>query len=85
MAHIRLYALPDWKGESKDFTGPTSNVGEDFNDKTQSFEVISGTWQLYGDADFRNPAGRTFGPGEKVNWVESVGISADSISSLQPV
>jgi hypothetical protein len=85
MAQIRLYTLPDWKGDSKDFTGATSYVGDDFNDRTQSFEVMSGTWQLYADGDFQNPAGRTFGPGEKVNWVEAVGISKDSISSLQPV
>ncbi len=85
MALIRLYSLPDWKGDNVELTGEVRNLRDyNFNDKLQSFEVVDGNWQLYEHSDFQNSAGHAFGPG-KVNWVEAVGISKNSISSLRPV
>jgi hypothetical protein len=84
MARITVYKDGDFQGESKDFTG-AAYVGKNFNDTISSFIVHDGNWQFYKDADAENPVGRVFNAGEKVNWVEAVGISNDSISSLQPV
>lgn len=85
MALIRLYSLPDWKGDNVEITGEVPNLEDyDFNDKLQSFEVVEGNWQLYEHSNFRNAAGHAFGPG-KVNWIESHGINRNSISSVRPV
>jgi hypothetical protein len=53
-----------------------------FNDKISSFVIVSGQWQFFRDINYTGPASGVYGPGV-YNWVESVGIPNDSISSVR--
>ena len=46
--------------------------------------MTSGTWQFFRDSNFVGPASNVLGPGN-YNWVESVGIPNDSVSSVRRV
>jgi hypothetical protein len=85
MAHIILFENAFQRGAHKHVVAAEPNLAapEDswFNDRTSSFVILSGNWQLYQDINFQNPFPRVFGPGI---YAVAQGASDNTISSLQP-
>jgi hypothetical protein len=88
MSEIVLFQHANFHGAHKHLYGSESNLNaaDDnfFNDKISSFVITSGSWQFFRDSNFSGPASNVFGPG-RYNWVESVGIPNDSISSVRRI
>ena len=88
MSEVVLFEHANFHGAHKHLYGsePNLNAGDDnyFNDKISSFVITSGSWQFFRDANFAGPASNVFGVG-RFNWVETVGIPNDSISSVRRV
>jgi len=88
MAEIVLFEHANYHGAHKHLFASEANLnaGDDnyFNDKISSFVITSGTWQFFRDSNFVGPASNVLGPGN-YNWVESVGIPNDSVSSVRRV
>jgi hypothetical protein len=88
MSEVVLFEHANFHGAHKHLYGsePNLNAADDnyFNDKISSFVITSGSWQFFRDANFSGPASNVFGVG-RFNWVETVGIPNDSISSVRRV
>jgi hypothetical protein len=88
MPEIILFQHINFRGAHKHLYGSETNLASAddnfFNDKISSFVITSGTWQFFRDINFLGPASGVFGPG-RYNWVETVGIPNDSISSVRRV
>jgi hypothetical protein len=88
MSEIVLFQHKNFRGAHKHLYGSEANLASPddnfFNDKISSFVITSGSWQFYRDVNFTGPASVVFAPG-RYNWVESVGINNDSISSVRRV
>ncbi len=86
MAEIILFEHINFHGAHKHLYGSEANLAaaDDnfFNDKISSFVITSGRWQFFRDINYSGPASGVFGPG-RYNWVENVGISNDSVSSVR--
>jgi hypothetical protein len=57
---------------------------DDFNDTTSSFAVLSGSWQLYSDSEFRTAYGSVFAP--RIGgyaWVEDYDVVNDTASCVR--
>ena len=84
MSEIVLFQHANFRGAHRHLYGSESNLNhaEDnfFNDKISSFVITEGTWQFFRDISFSGPASSVFGVG-RFNWVETVGIPNDSVSS----
>ena len=88
MSEVVLFEHANFHGAHKHLYGSESNLNASddnfFNDKISSFVVTSGSWQFFRDSNFSGPASNVFGVG-RFNWVETVGIPNDSISSVRRV
>lgn len=88
MAEIVLFQHINFRGGHKHLYGSENELNhrEDrsMQDAVSSFVVVSGRWQFFRDSNFAGPASAVFGPG-RYNWVESVGIQNDSVSSVRRV
>jgi Beta/Gamma crystallin len=88
MSEIVLFEHTNFRGGHKHLFVSEPNLAspEDsfFNDKISSFVIVTGQWQFFRDINYTGPASRVFGPGV-YNWVESIGIPNDSISSVRRV
>lgn len=88
MSEIILFEHSNFHGAHKHLYGDESNLAaaDDnfFNDKVSSFVITSGSWQFFRDINFSGPASVVIGPG-RYNWVESVGIPNDSVSSVRKI
>lgn len=86
MAKVRLYEDIEFGGHEKVLTKSDKNLSErfwwDFNDELSSFIVESGHAQFFSNSNYGGVASRVFNAGEKVHWVEAVGITNDSVSSV---
>ena len=84
--HIIVFQHANFRGHHRHIFGMESNLNhpEDrsLNDQISSFVVISGTWKLYRNSNFRVPLGSEYGPGE-YRWVGSAGVQNDQVSSLR--
>ena len=79
-----LYEHADFQGAYKHIYGPTTYVGDDFNDKVSSIIVAKGTWMFYLHSNYGGPFVIPLEPGLYPN-VTDVGIINDNLSSLKPV
>ena len=88
MAEIILFEHKNFHGAHKHLYDSENNMNaaDDsfFNDKVSSFVITGGVWKFFRDANFTGPGSNSLGPG-RYNWVESVGIPNDSVSSIQRV
>ena len=88
MAHIILFEHINFRGQHKHVFYEESNLAaaDDnfFNDKISSFVILEGNWTFWRDINFSGTKSARFGPG-RYNWVESVGIPNDSVSSLAAI
>lgn len=88
MSEVVLFEHINFHGAHKHLYGSEPNLAAPgdsfFNDKTSSFVIVSGSWQFFRDINYSGPASNVFGPG-RYNWVESVGIPNDSVSSVRRV
>jgi hypothetical protein len=86
MAEIILFEHANFHGAHKHLYNSESNLAASddnfFNDKISSFVISSGTWQFFVDTNYSGAASKILGPG-MYNWVESFGISNDTISSVK--
>lgn len=86
MAHIILYTGYWLKGEHKHVVSDESNLAapEDsfFNDRTRSFVILNGNWQLFRDINCQNPFPHIYGPGV-YELADVVGVPIDTVSSLR--
>jgi len=57
-------------------------LGDIWSNQISSFIIVSGYWQFFKDANFREPMGPVFGPGYYPS-VEAIGLCNDSISSFK--
>jgi len=84
--HVILFEHANFRGEHQHLFEAQKDLGAvAFDKKTSSIVVESGNWSFYFDTEFDGsyPLQPIFGPGI-YPWVEGVGISNDSVSSLQP-
>ncbi len=86
--HVIVFEHRDFRGRHRHIFGEERNLNhpEDrtLNDKMSSFVVVSGTWKFYRHANFVDPYGGEFPPGE-YTWVADFGIDNDQVSSLKTV
>ena len=83
--HTHLFdTTPDFTQLS--LTGVNTGLphGVSWNDQVSSFVIISGTWQFFGDTQFRRQQGSDLGPG-LYSFVENFGIDNDILSSVRLV
>ena len=87
MAKVVLFEDINFGGDQKVLYTSDNNLDEwgwwDFNDEVSSFIVEEGNAQFFSNPNYGGWASRDFGPGERVAWVEEVGIGNDSISSVE--
>jgi beta/gamma crystallin len=91
MARIVLFKDTCLKGDTREFTGPVSNLRDfGFNDVVSSLVVTEGTWELFQNADFKGNrylvnmqggAAQTNAYPTSKSW----GGPNDNLSSLRPV
>lgn len=87
MAKVTLYEDIEYGGDKLVLTKSDPNLDDrllwlDFNDELSSFKVESGHVQFFSNSNYGGVASRVFNAGEKINWVENVGITNDSVSSV---
>jgi hypothetical protein len=81
--HLILFSDSGFGGSHKHVFRSIAYL-DDFNDVVSSFAVLSGTWQLFRDSQFRGAYGSVFAP--RVGgyaWVEDYDVDNDSISSVR--
>lgn len=82
-AQLTIYEHINYGGASLSTQFNSSYVGNDWNDKTSSIYISSGTWRFYEHAGYQGNY-TDLGPGA-YSWVEDIGIPNDSISSFKVV
>jgi hypothetical protein len=87
MAKVTLYEDIEYGGDKLVLTKSDPNLDDrplwfDFNDELSSFKVESGHVRFYSSSNYGGVESRVFNAGEKINWVENVGITNDSVSSV---
>ena len=86
LPEIVVYKDANFGGDSFRTNLDYTYVGDDWNDSISSVIVVSGTWQLYENADFGGAKSNLLTPGYYA-WVEDPGVTIanDSISSFQVI
>ena len=80
---VCLFQNDNFGGRMVELTAAQSNFGSiDFNDKTSSVIVVSGTWDLFQNYDFDGDRWR-LSSGQYAN-ADKGGFKNDSVSSAQP-
>ena len=81
--HLILFEHAGFQGRHMHIFRTTDYVGDDFNDITSSFVILSGVWEFFFDAGRHNPTGNVngYGPG-LYPWVETEGVANDMVSSV---
>ncbi|HVG98009.1 MAG TPA: beta/gamma crystallin-related protein [Chloroflexota bacterium] len=78
---VVLHEHSGFRGAHQHVFGNAPRV--DFGDRVSSLAVLSGSWQLFRDADFRQPFTPVFGPGAYPN-ASAAGVANDTVSALRP-
>ena len=76
-----LFADLDFRGAHKHVLAAEGRL--DFADRVSSLAVLAGSWQLFRDADFRQPFTPVFGPGAYPD-ASAAGVANDTVSALRP-
>ena len=85
MAEMHVYGDANLGGQNGIFNQSLPNVLDIWNDKITSAKVISGTWEVYEDTDYKGRS-ITLVPGDYANLAVSPGgIENDSITSVRVV
>ena len=82
-AEIILYDYTNFGGQSESYSQSTANLGN-FDNKASSVRVISGTWRLYRDANYRSYNGPSvlLGPGDYTN-LGNAGFKRNRLSAVR--
>jgi hypothetical protein len=82
---IVLFQNVNCEGDSaiyEDSEGTAHVSDKNFNDRTSSFIVVKGHWQLYQDANYQKAFPGVFGPGVYTP-LEKYNVKNDSVSSIK--
>ena len=90
--HIILFEDEGFRGRHKHVFRWEEYIGDEFNDVTSSFVILSGHWQFFEDINCVGQmgygGGKTLGPGI-YDWIENPRVlgqgTNDKLSSLKPV
>jgi len=86
--HLIVFKHINYRGLHRHIFGMDRNLNHpddrSMNDQMSSFVVVSGKWKFYKHAGFRGGYSGVYGPGA-YNWVGSVGLPNDQISSMRCV